>query len=148
MLTIEIQPFSKQTTENYIKSMTRNIQLDDDGFERFYKCTRGIPYYINIFAKYLPENITLTENNIIELFKDSIDYLAIHFIYMWSKLTFQEQKIIISLLENPKKRIEVANYLKVTSGSLNRPLNRLLDYDLIEYANDKYLITHQYLLAG
>lgn len=141
MLTIEIQPFSKQTTENYIKSMTRNIQLDDDGFERFYKCTRGIPYYINIFAKYLPENITLTENNIIELFKDSIDYLAIHFIYMWSKLTFQEQKIIISLLENPKKRIEVANYLKVTSGSLNRPLNRLRDYDLIEYANDKYQIT-------
>lgn len=140
MLTIEIQPFSKQTTENYIKSMTRNIQLDDDGFERFYKCTRGIPYYINIFAKYLPENITLTENNIIELFKDSIDYLAIHFIYMWSKLTFQEQKIIISLLENPKKRIEVANYLKVTSGSLNRPLNRLRDYDLIEYANDKYQI--------
>ena len=141
MLTIEIQPFSKQTTENYIKSMTRNIQLDDDGFERFYKCTRGIPYYINIFAKYLPENITLTENNIIELFKDSIDYLAIHFIYMWSKLTFQEQKIIISLLESPKKRIEVANFLKVTSGSLNRPLNRLLDYDLIEYTNDKYQIT-------
>lgn len=60
---------------------------------------------------------------------------------MWSKLTFQEQKIIISLLENPKKRIEVANSLKVTSGSLNRPLNRLLDYDLIEYANDKYQIT-------
>ena len=141
MLTIEIQPFSKQTTENYIKSMTRNIKLDDDGFERFYKCTRGIPYYINIFAKYLPENITLTENNIIELFKDSIDYLAIHFIYMWSKLTFQEQKIIISLLENPKKRIDVANFLKVTSGSLNRPLNRLLDYDLIEYTNDKYQIT-------
>jgi len=141
MLTIEIQPFSKQTTENYIKSMTRNIQLDNGGFERFYKCTRGIPYYINIFAKYLPENITLTENNIIELFRDSINYLAIHFVYMWSKLTFQEQKIIISLLENPKKRIEVANYLKVTSGSLNRPLNRLLDYDLIEYANDKYQIT-------
>ncbi|WP_297983200.1 ATP-binding protein [uncultured Methanobrevibacter sp.] len=141
MLTIEIQAFSKQTTENYIKSMTRNIQLDDTGFERFYKCTRGIPYYINIFAKYLPENISLTENNIIELFKDSIDYLAIHFIYMWSKLTFQEQKIIISLLESPKKRIEVANFLKVTSGSLNRPLNRLLDYDLIEYTNDKYQIT-------
>lgn len=60
---------------------------------------------------------------------------------MWSKLTFQEQKIIISLLESPKKRIEVANFLKVTSGSLNRPLNRLLDYDLIEYANDKYQIT-------
>jgi len=141
MLTIEIQPFSKQTTENYIKSMTRNIQLDNGGFERFYKCTRGIPYYINIFAKYLPENITLTENNIIELFRDSINYLAIHFVYMWSKLTFQEQKIIISLLENPKKRIDVANSLKVTSGSLNRPLNHLLDYDLIEYSNDKYQIT-------
>ena len=141
MLTIEIHPFSKQTTREYIESIPRNILLDDGGFERFYKCTRGIPYYINIFAKILPENITLTENNIIELFKDSIDYLAVHFIFMWSKLTFQEQKIIISLVRNPKKRIEIANSLEVTSGSLNRPLNRLLDFDLIEYVNDKYQIT-------
>ena len=133
MLTIEIHPFSKQTTREYIESIPRNILLDDGGFERFYKCTRGIPYYINIFA--------LTENNIIELFKDSIDYLAVHFIFMWSKLTFQEQKIIISLLGNPKRRIEIANTLEVTSGSLNRPLNRLLDFDLIEYVNDKYQIT-------
>ncbi len=141
MLTIEIHPFSKQTTREYIESIPRNILLDDGGFERFYKCTRGIPYYINIFAKILPENITLTENNIIELFKDSIDYLAVHFIFMWSKLTFQEQKIIISLLGNHKRRIEIANTLEVTSGSLNRPLNRLLDFDLIEYVNDKYQIT-------
>ena len=141
MLTIEIHPFSKQTTREYIESIPRNILLDDGGFERFYKCTRGIPYYINIFLKILPENIALTENNIIELFKDSIDYLAVHFIFMWSKLTFQEQKIIISLLGNPKRRIEIANTLEVTSGSLNRPLNRLLDFDLIEYVNDKYQIT-------
>lgn len=141
MLTIEIHPFSKQTTREYIESIPRNILLDDSGFERFYKCTRGIPYYINIFAKILPENIILTENNIIALFKDSIDYLAVHFIFIWSKLTFQEQKIIISLVGNPKKRIEIANNLEVTSGSLNRPLNRLLDFDLIEYANDKYQIT-------
>ena len=141
MLTIEIHPFSKQTTREYIESIPRNILLDDSGFERFYKCTRGIPYYINIFAKILPENIILTENNIIALFKDSIDYLAVHFIFMWSKLTFQEQKIIISLLGNPKRRIEIANTLEVTSGSLNRPLNRLLDFDLIEYVNDKYQIT-------
>ena len=141
MLTIEIQPFSKQTTINYLKSLSRNLQLEDKAFERFYKCTRGIPYYINIFAKILPENITLTENNIIELFKDSIDFLAVHFIFMWSKLTFQEQKIIISLLDDPKRRIEIANTLEVTSGSLNRPLNRLLNFDLIEYTNDKYQIT-------
>ncbi|MBR5503064.1 MAG: ATP-binding protein [Methanobrevibacter sp.] len=143
MLSIEIQPFSSQTTKEYIESMPRNIELDDDGFLRFYKCTRGIPYYINIFAKVLPQNIRLSENNIIDLFKESIDYLAIHFVYMWSKLTFQEQKIIVSLLDSPKKRIEIANSLEVTSGSLNRPLNRLLDFDLIEYVNDKYQITDE-----
>ena len=141
MLTIEIHPFSKQTTINYLKSIPRNLKLEDKAFERFYQCTRGIPYYINIFAKFLPENITLTENDIINLFKDSIDYLAVHFVFRWSKLTFQEQKIIISLLDNPKRRIEIANTLKVTSGSLNRPLNRLLNFDLIEYTKDKYQIT-------
>ena len=141
MLSIEIHPFSSQTTKDYIESMPRKIELDEDAFLRFYKCTRGIPYYINIFAKFLPENLRLTENNIIDLFKESIDYLAIHFVYMWSKLTFQEQKIIISLLDSPKKRIEIANSLEVTSGSLNRPLNRLIDFDLIEFTNDKYQIT-------
>jgi len=141
MLTIEIHPFSKQTTINYLKSIPRNLKLEDKAFERFYQCTKGIPYYINIFAKFLPENITLTENDIINLFKDSIDYLAVHFVFRWSKLTFQEQKIIISLLDNPKRRIEIANTLKVTSGSLNRPLNRLLNFDLIEYTKDKYQIT-------
>lgn len=141
MLTIEIQPFLKETTKNYIESLAKNIKFDDGGFERFYMCTRGIPYYINIFAKFLPENIVLTENNIISLFKNSIDYLAIHFIFIWAKLTFQEQRIITSIIEKPLKRIEIANSLEVTSGSLNRPLNRLIDFDLIEYESDKYQIT-------
>ena len=141
MLTIEIQPFLKETTKDYIESLAKNIKFDDGGFERFYMCTRGIPYYINIFAKFLPENIVLTENNIISLFKNSIDYLAIHFIFIWAKLTFQEQRIITSIIEKPLKRIEIANSLEVTSGSLNRPLNRLITFDLIEYESDKYQIT-------
>ena len=141
MLTIEIQPFLKETTKDYIESLHKNIKFDDGGFERFYMCTRGIPYYINIFAKFLPENIVLTENNIISLFKNSIDHLAIHFIFIWAKLTFQEQKIITSIIEKPLKRIEIANSLEVTSGSLNRPLNRFIDFDLIEYESDKYQIT-------
>ncbi len=62
-------------------------------------CTRGISYYINIFAKFLPENRLLTENSIIELFKNSIDHLTIHFIFMWFKLTFWEQKIITYLIK-------------------------------------------------
>ncbi len=141
MLTVEIQPFLKETTKNYIESLPKNIKFDDGGFERFYACTRGIPYYINIFAKFLPENIVLTENNMVSLFKNSIDYLAIHFIFMWAKLTFQEQRIITLLVDKPLKRIEITNSLEVTSGSLNRPLNRLMNFDLIEFESDKYQIT-------
>ena len=61
--------------------------------------------------------------------------------YIWSKLTFKEQKIIISLLDSLKKRIEIANLLEVTRESLNRPLNWLLDFGLIEYVYDIYQIT-------
>ena len=56
-------------------------------------------------------------------------------------MTFQEQKIIISLLDSPKKRIEIDNSLEVTRESLNRPLNWLLDFGLIEYVYDRYQIT-------
>ena len=39
------------------------------------------------------------------------------------------------------KKESIANALEVTIGSLNGPLNRLLDFNLIEYTNTKYQIT-------
>ena len=136
----------KDDTKDYIKSHPRNILLDEDAFEMFYTYTEGLPYYINRFLKILPQNILLKKSDIEREFKDSIDYFAADFIFQWAKLTFQEQKIIISLLKKPKKRIEIADSLNVTSRSLNRPVNHLRNYNLIEFKNDKYQISQPVLV--
>lgn len=140
ILTYELEPFSKDTTKNYLKEKVSDLKFTSDGFERFYKCTNGLPNYINVFAKLLPKNIILDENHIIKGFENALPFLAIHFINTWSRLTFLEQKIIVSLIEKPLRRIDIANDLKVTSGSLSNPLNSLQNKILIQLKEGKYEI--------
>ena len=52
MIQIDIGPFSKDETWNYVKEKSDNIQFSDDGFERFYKCTKGIPAYLIHFVMF------------------------------------------------------------------------------------------------
>ena len=140
ILTIEIKAFNYVTTRKYLQTNAPDLQFTKDGFDRFYKCTKGIPFYINTFAKLLPENVELDEDKIINFFKKSLPLLATHFTITWGRLTLNEQKIIVSLLDNPLKRIEIANSLNVTSGSLARPLSKLQNLVLVENSDGKYTI--------
>ena len=90
MLTININPFSKTTTQNYLKERAPELKFTQEGFERFYKCTSGIPYYINIFARQLPVNQELDENNVIDAFDNNISFIVSHLINEWNRLTTKE----------------------------------------------------------
>lgn len=57
---------------------------------------------------------------------------------MWYNLTLQEKKIIIALLEKPLIRQEIADYLKVTTGSISKPLNKLKHIMIIEQNQKEY----------
>lgn len=46
---------------------------------------------------------------------------------MWDKLNYPEQKIIVQLSDSPIKRVEIANNLNITSGTLSKPLVKLQD---------------------
>lgn len=148
MLEVNIEPFSYETTKSYMNEKAKTLLFTEEGFARFYKCTRGIPYYINTFAKLMTQNVTLDDERVIFEFKKSLRYLAMHLINQWDRLTFQEQQIIIQLLNGPLKRIEIANNLEITSGSISKPLNHLIDEVLIELNNErKYMITDPILTA-
>ena len=56
ILTIEIKPLSYETTKNYLNDNAGYLKFSDDGFEEFYNCTKGIPFYINIFGNLLPKD--------------------------------------------------------------------------------------------
>lgn len=140
ILNFEITTFSFDTTKNYLKEKADYLKFTDDGFKRFYKCTKGIPYYINSFARLLPPNEELNEDKIISEFRKSLPYLLIHLTNEWYKLNNQEKRIITSLIEKPLKRIEIANKLEVTSGSIGASLKTLQNKSLIELDNKKYEI--------
>ncbi len=145
MLTININPFSKQTTQNYLKERAPELKFTQEGFERFYKCTSGIPYYINIFARQLPVNRELDENSIIDAFDNNLSFIAGHLVNEWNRLTTKEKDIIIALIDSPLKRIDLARKLNVKSGSLSDKLNKLQNLDLIRFVNGEYEISEKLL---
>ena len=145
MLTININPFSKQTTCNYINERIPELKFTSDGFERFYKCTSGVPYYINTFARQLPVNEELDGNKVIEAFDNNISLIGIHLINEWNRLTLKEKDLIIALIDSPLKRVDLARKLNVKSGSLSDKLNKLQNLDLIQFSNGQYEISEKLL---
>lgn len=140
ILNYEIKTFSYETTKDYLAEKADYLEFTDGGFKRFYKCTNGIPYYINSFARLLPPNEELNEEKIISEFKKSLPYLLIHLTNEWYKLTKQEQRIIVALVEKPLRRIDIANKLGVKSGAIGASLKTLQNKILIELNNEKYQI--------
>ncbi|MDR2624295.1 MAG: ATP-binding protein [Methanobrevibacter sp.] len=133
MLTIEIEPFTKNTVYKYLKEKLPSLIFEDDGFERFYSCTRGIPHYVNTFAQLLEKNTPLTDKKIKKEFQNLLPFLALHLINLWSGLTLREQKIVTSLSEGSLERRKIAKKLNISSSSLSTPLQKLLNEGLIEY---------------
>ncbi len=138
MLTIDIKPFSHETTKKYLNDKASYLKFTDDGFDQFYNCTKGIPFYINTFGNLLPKNVILDSDSVKENFIKVLYVLAMHFSNSWFRLNLQEQKILTTLLDEPLNRSGIAKKLNVTSGAIGRSLNRLLDNDLIEMENNTY----------
>ena len=81
MLQFNVDPFSKEHTKEYLNKYISNLSFTEDGFERFYSCTRGIPAYINSLASILPTDSqcsaeTIKRNITIECRSDS-NYVVI-----------------------------------------------------------------------
>ena len=145
ILTYELKPFTYEATRNYLIEKADHLQFTEEGYEKFYDCTNGIPFYINSFAKLLSHEEVLDEEKLDDEFKSALPFLAIHFISSWDKLTFQEQKIITALVDEPLKRIDIARKLEVTSGAIGGSLNSLQDKGLIELDEGKYNISDSVL---
>lgn len=147
MLNIEIYPFTKDTVQNYLDERLPSLNFADGGFERFYNCTNGIPYYVNTFAKLLPKNIPLDKGKVKEEFQKTLPMLAVGIINQWSRLSLTEQEIITTLIDEPLKRKDIAKSLDMTPGGLSKPLNKLQNYGLIKSDEGAYNISEPILRA-
>ena len=145
MISIRLNPFEKETVRNYLLEKAPYILFTDDGFDRFYKCTSGTPSYVNIFASLLPVNQQLDDDEVKRCFDKKIQAISSHLINMWVRLSFREQTIIIILLEKPLRRIDIANELGISPGSLSNYLNNLQNQGLLILNNGLYEISEPIL---
>ncbi len=140
MLTQQLTPFDKDTVKNYLKEKMPTLYFNEKSFERFYNCTNGSPYYVNTLANYLPENIELTDKIVIDTFDENLDQLLKKLLITWEKLSNREKDIFIELMDKKLKRKDLAEKMNVQSGSLSKPLNKLLNLSLIKVNNGSYEI--------
>lgn len=147
ILNVEITPFSKETVKNYLETKLPSLTFEGEGFNRFYYCTSGIPYYVNTFAKLLKKNSPLNEEEVKKEFYRTLPFLAVDLINQWGRLSLQEQTIITKLIDGSLKRKDIADELGVTTGSLGTPLKKLQDRGLIKSKEGIYNITEQILKA-
>ena len=147
MLNLHIAPFSKETVKQYLDEKLPSLIFEDSGFERFYKCTNGIPFYVNTFAKLLQKDTPLDGDKVKDEFRRTLTMIAVHLINQWSRLTLQDQNIIVTLIDKPIKRKNIAEKLDITTGSLSTPLNKLQKLGLIESKDRIYCISEPILKA-
>lgn len=85
-------------TKNYLNEKASYLKFTDDGFDQFYECTKGIPFYINVFGNLLPRNISLDALSVRENFIKVLPVLAMHFSNSWFRLNLQEKRILTAFL--------------------------------------------------
>ena len=83
--------------------------------------------------------------NVLEELDDNLDLLTSSLTTLWGRLKLNEQKILISLINGPKMRKDIAKELNVASGALSIYLNNLQDLQLIEFNGDMYQISEPLL---
>lgn len=138
MISMHINPFSEETVKNYLNEKVPEIIFNQEAFKRFYKCTSGNPSIINTFARLLPTNQKLTENDVISCFDNNLEFIATNFINQWNRLTKKDKELLIALIDTPLKRVDLAKKLNVKSGSLSDRLTKLQNLDLIVFQDSKY----------
>lgn len=147
MLNVEIAPFTRKTVKNYLEEKLPSLIFKEDGFNRFYQCTKGIPYYVNTFAKLLNKDVPLGDEEVEYEFHRTLPFLAVDLINQWGRLSLQEQTIVTKLIDGPLRRKEIAEKLGVTTGSLGAPFKKLQERGLINSQERLYTISEPILKA-
>ena len=143
---ITINPFSKEETKSYFRDKMSEIKFTDEGFERFYKCTRGIPLYINSFYNVMDSNQIYTPEMVKKTFFTNMEQILIMWIKIWSSLNNNEKNIVEQLVdEDSLTWSELLEKTNISRGTFNKYLTSLKDKGILSYRNQKYSIEDEML---
>ncbi len=141
MIQINVEPFSKNHVEGYVDEKLPEIKFTEDGIQRFYECTRGIPAYINAFGNTLSANETYDSKTVKETFLEKTDQITVMWIKIWGTLSPKEKEIIVTIIKNnPQTWSELLNHVNFSRGTMAKYLDILKNKGIISLDNKKYVI--------
>ena len=133
MIQINIDPFTKQETESYFEERFPEIKFTQEGFNRFYEYTKGIPMYINSFYNALYEDL------IDYIFLNNMDQILVMWIRIWGTLNNYEKNIICTMLNREGiSWSELENNLDMSPATLTKYIKTLQDKGIISYFDGRY----------
>jgi len=145
MIQINIKPFSKEETFNYITERT-NITFTDDGFNEFYELTRGMPSYINSFCNVLDSSEIYDKKKIINTFLIKLDQINVLWLTVWGTFSETEKTIIINLLENEKMSWnDLMSKISYSKSTIIKYVEILNNRGIIDHYYNRYVISDSML---
>ena len=145
MIQINLEPFTKDETFNYVKERT-NIKFTHNGFDEFYNLTRGMPSYINSFCNVLDSNEEYDENLIKETFLCKIDQINVLWLTIWGSFSSKEKIIIINLLEHDELSwSELIELIPFSKSTILKYIDILNNRGIIDHFYNKYVIADNML---
>lgn len=148
MIQFNINPFSEEVCNNYLKDKISEIKFTTNGLKRFYQCTGGYPAYINSFCNIMTSDFIYDEKRVAKEFYNKLDQIAIKWITIWSSLSKEEKEIIIILLENESLRWkELSEISDFSKGTIIKYINKLKNKGIVSHSNSLYTI-EDYMLSA
>lgn len=143
MLQFNINPFSKQSTKKYLDERLPNLKFTENGFERFYACTKGIPAYINSLSSILPTDKECDGEIIKEKLLLNVDQIVVMWLYVWGTLNSIEKEIIIYMVENENVSwSKLNNEFSYAKSTITKYIRSLLNKGIIMYTYEgKYVLS-------
>lgn len=148
MMQFNLNPFTEEECKNYLKDKISEIKFDENGFKRFYKCTRGYPAYINSFCNFMSDNVVYDEKRVIEEFYTKMDQIAVKWIYLWSSLSKHEKDIVTTLIDYKQlKWNELVAKINFSEGTITKNLKKLKNKGIISNIGSQYKVDDYMLLT-
>ncbi len=146
MIQIDIAPFSKEETFNYIRDKSDGIKFSDDGFERFYKCTKGIPAYINSFCNVLNPGEVYDSKKVKDTFIMQMDQIVIMWLYVWGHLNDAEKDLVKIFVENDSLILkDIQELMNLSKTTIIKYLDSLSMKGIIIYTENGYMLNDDML---
>lgn len=143
-----VDPFTREESEGYLKEKVSELKFTESGLERFYKCTRGYPAYINSFCNTMSGDVEYDEELVIQTFYEKIEQVAIMWTAVWATLSDKEKDIITTLIENgPLSWSDLLAGVDFSNKTLAKYVNIIKNKGILSHSGKKYMIEDHMLSA-